>query len=382
MNDIAAGLPPPGALQKIDPKNVALVPRGLVRGAVADALVQAGHALPMLDDRGAFTAVEVVVWADDLEDGIADGSIRRYAATVIAFEPWRHIVPGGHKQHLETLVQAFAAPRLPFAGLVLSAPLTMGIVNVTPDSFSDGGDFATADAAINHAIALREAGADILDVGGESTRPGAAPVSPEAEQVRVIPVVKELSARGLTVSIDTRHAATMAAALDAGASIVNDVTALTGDLKSLETVAQRKVPVVLMHMQGEPQTMQSQPAYQWAPIDIYRSLELRIEACVAAGLQRDQICIDPGIGFGKTDAHNLDLLDSLSVFHGLGCPMLIGASRKSFIGRLSGENDPKNRLAGSLSAALHGATQGVQILRVHDVAETRQALLIAEAQTA
>lgn len=370
MSDITAGLPSPGALQPFQPSQLFLSPKGIVSGATASALVRAGHALPLLGGRLAFTAIELMSSNDEM--------VQKFAASITAFEPWRHIVSGAHKQHLEDLVKTLAEARTPFAGLAVDAPQVMGIVNVTPDSFSDGGDFDTAQAAIAHAVALKEAGADLLDVGGESTRPGAAPVSPEEEQARVIPVVKDLAARGLTVSIDTRRASTMAAALEAGASIVNDVTALTGDAESLAVVAKRQVPVVLMHMQGEPQTMQSAPSYLWAPVDVYQFLQARIEACIAAGLERAQICIDPGIGFGKTDVHNLELLNALSLFHGLGCPVMLGASRKSFIGRLSGEDDPKKRMAGSISAALNGVGQGVQFLRVHDVAETRQALVIAQ----
>lgn len=372
MSKIIAGLPSPGVLQKVKPENLFLIPRGIARGDLADALIKAGHALPLLSGKFAFTAIELVVWAES--------TFERYAAAVVAFEPWRQVVPGVHKKHLENVVQALAAQRVLFSDLTMDAPKIMGIVNVTPDSFSDGGDFSTAQAAIEHGIALAAAGADILDIGGESTRPGADPISPEEEQARVLPVISALAERGLKVSIDTRHASTMAVALDAGAAIVNDVTALTGDADSLAVVAKYNTPVVLMHMQGEPQTMQSEPNYLWAPVDVYRELKSRIEVCESAGIQRDKICIDPGIGFGKTDVHNLELLESLSLFHGLGCPVLLGASRKSFIGRLSGEGDAKKRVPGSIGAALLAVSQRAQILRVHDVAETRQALTVYEAE--
>jgi len=268
-------------------------------------------------------------------------------------------------------------PRSPFAGLDISSPKIIGVVNVTPDSFSDGGDYATPDEAIAHGLRLADAGAHVLDVGGESTRPGADPVDPEEERRRVLPVVSTLAEKGLLVSIDTRHASTMAAAIDAGAAIVNDVTALTNDSESLNTVTQRQVPVVLMHIQGDPKTMQSNPKYAWAPVDVYDHLSRQIERGIAAGMSKANLCVDPGIGFGKTDDHNLALLDTLALLHGLGCPVLLGASRKSFIGRLSGTKDPKKRMGGSLAAALAAITQGVQLLRVHDVEETSQALTIA-----
>jgi dihydropteroate synthase len=264
-----------------------------------------------------------------------------------------------------------------FAGLDLATPRIMGIVNVTPDSFSDGGDFAESGRAVAHGLALAEAGADILDIGGESTRPGSAAVSPQDEIARIEPVIRDLANRGLTVSVDTRHAAVMAAALAAGARIVNDVTALTHDPGSLEVVARAGCPVVLMHIRGEPKTMQDAPAYDDVLLDVHDWLEERVAVCVAAGVPRGRIAIDPGIGFGKKSlAHNLPLLRGLSLLHGPGCAVLLGASRKRFIGTLTGIDDPKGRVAGSVAAGLYGVAQGVQILRVHDVAETRQALAV------
>ncbi len=252
----------------------------------------------------------------------------------------------------------------------------MAIVNVTPDSFSDGGDRFDAQRAIDDALAMRDAGADILDVGGESTRPGAAPVPLEEEQRRVLPVVKALATQGALVSIDTRHPRIMADALQAGAKIINDVTALEGDPGSMPLVAESEASVVLMHMLGEPRSMQRDPRYDDVALDIYDFLEERVSACLAAGIPRDRIAVDPGIGFGKTISHNLQLLAQISLFHGLGCPILLGVSRKSFIGRLSQNEPPKERLAGSLAAALAGVAQGVQILRVHDVLETLQAVQV------
>jgi len=255
----------------------------------------------------------------------------------------------------------------------------MGIVNVTPDSFSDGGQFAETSAAIEHGLRLVEEGADIVDVGGESTRPGANPVSVAEEIDRTIPVVAALAKAGARVSIDTRHAETMDAAIDAGAVIVNDVTALTGDPDSSAVVARRRVPVVLMHMQGEPRTMQTEPHYDDAVADIRAYLAERVADCVRAGIAEDAIALDPGIGFGKTVAHNLELLRGLPTLATLGRPLLVGASRKSFIAKLSGDAPATDRLGGSLAAALFAAANGARLLRVHDVAETRQALAIWQA---
>ena len=266
-----------------------------------------------------------------------------------------------------------------FERFSLDAPLVMGIVNATPDSFSDGGDFFDTSAAIAHGLALHAEGADILDVGGESTRPGAAMVPPDEEQRRVVPVIAALAKAGAVVSIDTRNAATIAAAIDAGAAIVNDVTALAGDPASLELVARRRVGAVLMHMQGEPQTMQANPAYADAPAEIAAYLAERLAVCRAAGIAPEMLCVDPGIGFGKSVAHNAEILANVPKLRTLGVAVLIGASRKAFIGALSKAERPKARLPGSLAAALAAVAGGADILRVHDVAATRQALSVWQA---
>ena len=284
---------------------------------------------------------------------------------------------------IEGRLDRLSRPRPAFAGLDLRRPRVMGIVNVTPDSFSDGGDFADAGRAAAHGVALAEAGADILDIGGESTRPGSAAVSPAEEIARVVPVIRDLAGRGLVVSIDTRHAVVMEAALAAGARIVNDVTALTGDPNSLAVVARAGCPVALMHIQGEPRTMQDAPVYDDVLLDVFDWLETRVDACLAAGIPLGSIAIDPGIGFGKKPVtHNLPLLRGLSLLHGLGCAQLLGVSRKRFIGSLTGVADPKGRGPGSVAAGLYGVAQGVQMLRVHDVAETRQALAVWSALAA
>ena len=266
------------------------------------------------------------------------------------------------------------APRSPIAGLPVGRTGIMGILNVTPDSFSDGGRHAETDVAVAAARAMAAAGADIIDIGAESTRPRAAPVDAETEADRLAGVLPGLA--GLMWSIDTRKAAIMAQALDAGAALVNDVSALGHDPAALALVAARGCPVVLMHAQGDPLTMQEAPAYGDALLDVYDWLAARIDACIAVGIARDHIIADPGIGFGKTLAHNLALLRGLSLFHGLGVPLLLGASRKALIGRIAGDVPPDARLPGSLALALHAASQGVQLVRVHDVAETAQALAV------
>ncbi len=263
-----------------------------------------------------------------------------------------------------------------FAGLTLDRPRIMGVVNVTPDSFSDGGDFFVAEAAIEHGLALVSDGADLVDVGGESTRPGSDPVDADAELARVIPVVRGLARQGVVVSIDSRRAAVMRAALDVGAAVVNDVTALTADVEAMGVVAAAGVPVVLMHMRGEPKTMQVDPHYDDAPIEVHDYLADRVAACEAAGITRDRIALDPGIGFGKTVTHNLQILNRLDIYNEIGCPVVLGISRKSMIAKLDRDVPPKDRVAGSLAAALQGVARGAHILRVHDVAETRQALAL------
>lgn len=270
-------------------------------------------------------------------------------------------------------------PRPAVAELTFERPRIMGVLNVTPDSFSDGGDRLDPRRAVDDGLRMREAGADILDVGGESTRPGAEPVAPDAELRRVLPVVEELAKAGCRVSIDTRHARTMQAAIEAGAVMVNDVTALTWDSDSLRTVAEAGVWVSLMHMQGTPQTMQRDPRYDDVALDVYDWLAARVSACEAVGIPRERIVVDPGVGFGKTVQHNLELMDRIALFQGLGCPVLLGVSRKSTIGKIGFGAAPKDRLPGSLAAELAGVQRGVQMIRVHDVAETVQALAVWEA---
>lgn len=301
---------------------------------------------------------------------------RRVSAELVPVEGLDDLLDEG----LAAQWQALTAPRAPLQlgarTVRLDQPQVMGIVNVTPDSFSDGGQFADAGAAATAGARMAAQGAAIIDVGGESTRPGAATVWEGDEIGRIVPVIEQLSASGTAVSADTRKADVIAAALTAGAHMINDVSALTYDDRSAGILAAGKVPVVLMHHQGDPETMQQDPRYDDVLVEIFLWLEERIGAAVAAGIDRSRILVDPGFGFGKNVAHNLELMNSLALFHGLGCPIVLGASRKRTIGALAGEAPADQRLAGSLAMALKAVEQGVQIIRVHDVSETVQALKV------
>ena len=252
----------------------------------------------------------------------------------------------------------------------------MGIVNATPDSFSDGGQFADAAAAAEAGARMAAEGAAIIDIGGESTRPGARSIWEGDEIERVAPVIRQLAAGGTAVSCDTRKADVMTAAVEAGAHMINDVSALTYDARSAEVAASLKVPVVLMHHKGAPEVMQDDPRYDDVLVEVYLWLEERISAVVEAGVAPENILIDPGFGFGKNVGHNLELMNGLALFHSLGCPLVLGASRKRTIGALSNEAPTDRRIGGSIAFAMKAADQGAQILRVHDVFETVQALKI------
>ncbi|MEO6433605.1 MAG: dihydropteroate synthase [Sphingomicrobium sp.] len=275
---------------------------------------------------------------------------------------------------------ALTAPRAPLQlgsrTIRLDQPQIMGILNVTPDSFSDGGQFADGSAAAEAGYAMASAGAAIIDVGGESTRPGATHVWEGDEIERIEPVIRQLAGGGTAVSVDTRKSEVMTAAVAAGAAMINDVSALTFDERSPAAAAAAAVPVVLMHHRGDPATMQDNPRYDDVLVEVFLWLEERIAAAVAAGIARERILIDPGFGFGKAVSHNLELMNGLALFHALGCPIVLGASRKRTIGALSNEVTASERLPGSLALALKAVGQGVQIVRVHDVAETVQALRI------
>jgi dihydropteroate synthase len=356
------------ALAGIDATSLWLRPVGVLRGAAAAMAIETGSALPLAGGPLAFLLIEALA--------LRDGKLVAAPATPTALHGWAAAQGAAIAARVTGQLAALTAKRPAWAGLALDRPLVMGIVNVTPDSFSDGGDFADPDSAIAAGRAMLGAGADIIDIGGESTRPGSAPVPQEEEIARVVPVIAALADSGAVVSIDTRHAAVMAAALAKGAQIVNDVSALTGDPASRGVVARSGAAVALMHMKGEPATMQREPVYADAPIEVAEYLASRIADCAAAGIAADRIVVDPGIGFGKRKAHNLEILERITLLHALGCGLLLGVSRKSLIGALSNAAPPKERLPGSLAGALHGLSQGIQILRVHDVAATRQAIAI------
>jgi len=322
-----------------------------------------------------------------------DGKVARLAgglnwfasAELIHADGARELVPVARiEERFDALMAADWARLIsPRAPLVLGArtirldqPQVMGIVNATPDSFSDGGAYADARAAAEAGAAMAGQGAGIIDVGGESTRPGATTLWEGDEIERVLPVVQQLAAGGTAVSIDTRKAAVMRAAIGAGAGLVNDVSGLCWDPEAAAVVAGAGVPVVLMHHQGDPQTMQDAPCYGDVLVEVYQWLEERVAAAEQAGISRDKILVDPGIGFGKSVTHNLELLNGLALFHGLGCGVVLGASRKRMIGALAGEAPVDQRLPGSLALALKAAEQGIQLIRVHDVAETVQALKV------
>ncbi len=259
----------------------------------------------------------------------------------------------------------------------LDQPQVMGILNITPDSFSDGGQFMDdPEVASAHASAMLEAGAAIIDVGGESTRPGAAAVWEGDELKRVVPMIERLASSGAAISIDTRRPAVMEAALAAGAHILNDVSALRHDPRSLEFAARSGAPVVLMHAPGEGDDLHTGGAYADVVLDVFDWLAQRRDAAIAAGIPRDKIVLDPGIGFGKSVADNLALMNALPLFHALGQPLLVGVSRKRMIGALSGEAPAHQRLGGSIMLATRALEAGVQLLRVHDVPETVQALRV------
>ena len=275
------------------------------------------------------------------------------------------------------IVDRLAAPRV-LPNLPKDRAAIMGVLNVTPDSFSDGGKFTAPDAAIAHARAMIAAGADLLDIGGESTRPGATLV-PEAEEInRTAPVIEALRAAGVSapISIDTRKAAVARAAIAAGGDMLNDVSAMLYDADMGDVARETGAPICLMHAQGDPKTMQDDPHYDHVLLDVFDHLADRVAVAVSKGVDASRIIIDPGVGFGKTQAHNLALIRGLSLFHTIGCPILLGVSRKRFIGNIGGVERAEDRASGSVSVALEGLRQGVQIIRAHDIDAHRQAFAL------
>ncbi|KQM98822.1 dihydropteroate synthase [Sphingomonas sp. Leaf25] len=320
-----------------------------------------------------------MLWFAAYEARWRDG--RRAVVAIADLAAWIETLPSAEAERARRIHARVTAPRPPLRlgerVIRFDQPQVMGILNVTPDSFSDGGahvgDPAGAAAA---GVAMAAAGAALIDLGGESTKPGAATVWEGDEIARVVPVATRLAAAGVAVSVDTRKAAVMAAALDAGAGIVNDVAALAFDPQALPLVVARGCPVVLMHSPAPTQGPHGGKGYADPLLDVFDWLEARIDAVVAAGVSRERIVVDPGIGFGKALADNLALVNGLALFHGLGCPVLLGASRKRIIGALSNEAPADQRLGGSVALALAGVERGAQIVRVHDVAETVQAIRV------
>ena len=329
-------------------------PSGLLSGASARAAIRAGHALPLAGGPLAFSLVRLVG---------SPGPV-----------PVRQIPPAW-----QDALDQLTRQRPAWAGLTLDRPAVMGVLNLTADSFSDGGRYPDAEAAIAAGLAMADAGADIIDVGGESTRPGATPVPAVVEQARVLPVVAALAQRRHRVSIDTRNASTMAAALESGAEIVNDVSALCHDAAAAPLIAARGCPVILMHMRGTPETMNREAVYDDVATTVTRELHERVRTALGAGIAADRIALDPGIGFAKTGLHNLELLAKLPLLLNLGYPLLVGVSRKAFIGQIGGESRPDRRDWGSLAAGLHALAHGASILRVHDVKGTVQAVRVWDA---
>ena len=332
-----------------------LEPLGLLNGEEGEAAVKAGLALPLSGGPLAYTLARLI-----------EGDARRIVAAGDLPASWH------------ARAARLAAPPPDWAGLGTGCAV-MGILNVTPDSFSDGGAHAGPGSAIAAGRAMREAGAAIIDIGGESTRPGAPPVSPAEEQARLLPVIAALAGEGAVISVDTRNAATMAASLDAGARIINDVSALTHDPEASALVAARGCKVVLMHMRGTPDTMNDHAQYTDVAVEVLRELAERLVMAEASGIARARIALDPGIGFAKLGAQNHELLRRLPLLLNLGCPIVVGMSRKRFIGHLAGEVPPRARLPGSLSAGVFAMLRGASVLRVHDVAETVQAIRVAAA---
>ena len=338
-----------------------LRPAGLVYGDLSKEAVAVGHADCLVGGPVAFTLCEVI-------EGTPGDTVRE-------LRPYADLKTSEDVK-IQAMLSAISAPREPVDSLSLIRPSIMGVVNVTPDSFSDGGLHASTDAAIDHGLKLAGDGADILDIGGESTRPGSDPVDTEDEAERVIPVIEGLKHAGPLISVDTRKSAIMEKAASSGAMMLNDVSALTHDSDSLKVAVQSGLPVILMHAQGDPKTMQDDPVYADVLLEVFDYLSERIAVCESAGIEKSRIIADPGIGFGKTLEHNLTLLRGLSLFHGLGVALMLGASRKRFIGSLADQPDPRAREPGSLAAGIAGVAQGVQMLRVHDVAAMRQALTV------
>lgn len=341
------------------PRRMRLIePLGLLHGPEAVAAVAAELAMPLAGGPAAFALARLI----DTEQG--EDELRAVPD-----------LPDDWRPELDRL----SAPVPAWAGLPPGRAAIMGIVNVTPDSFSDGGEYLDSDAAVAAARAMAAEGADLIDIGGESTRPGSAPTPPAEERKRILPVIRTLAGAGPAVSVDTRNAETMAAALEAGAAIVNDVSALAHDPEAAPLLARKNSPVVLMHMRGDPATMMQFAHYRDIALEVTLELAERIELAERAGIARERIAVDPGIGFAKSGTQNGELLRRLGLLLNLGCPVLVGLSRKRFLSRMvAGEPPAKERGPGSLAGALFALARGARVLRVHDVAATVQAVRVWE----
>jgi len=311
---------------------------------------------------------------------------KQFAGTRLWFEAARVLGRDGTDHWVDVsdvpqeIIDLWTMPRAPIAGLDFTQPQIMGILNVTPDSFSDGGKFADHEVAVAQARTLRDQGAAILDIGGESTRPGADVVPDDVEIARTSPVIAALGADfGVPISLDTRKSCVAEVGIPAGAQIINDVSGFTFDPKLIDVCVKHRTPVCVMHAQGDPKTMQDNPRYDHVVLDVYDFLETQIDRLVRAGVPRGQIIADPGIGFGKTLDHNLLLLNHIGMFHSLGVPILLGVSRKGMIKTIGNAPNAQDRVPGSVAVALAAVEQGVQIFRVHDVAETKQAFALWQA---
>jgi dihydropteroate synthase len=334
------------------------------RRAIDEGEVPEWRGLPLAGGRLSFAALDVLTRS-------TPATKRRTVVLGDAFSAdW-----SGEALVAADILQELSEQRARLAGLSLDRPRIMGIVNVKPDSFSDGGAFSSVQDAVDHGLRLVEEGADILDIGGESTRPNADYVTPDEELRRVLPVIEGLRAKtDAIISVDTRKAEVMKRAAAAGADILNDVSAFTHEPDALEVAAETELPVIVMHAQGDPKTMNDDPQYDDVVLDVFDYLESRVQACIAAGIPQGKIVADPGIGFGKHLHHNVAVMAGLSLYHGLGVPILLGASRKKMIGQLCNVEKAQDRMPGSLACAIAGVSAGVQIVRVHDVAETKQAI--------
>ncbi len=341
-------------------------PLGLLDGPEAEAAVARGLARLLAGGPAAFTLARLIDSATGQNE---------LAAVRDVPDDWQPVL-----DNVIRPIPPWPAPAAePRAGLLGGRAAIMGIINVTPDSFSDPGDRLDADTAVAAGRRMAHEGADILDIGGESTRPGSEPTPQAEEAARVLPVIRALAGVGPAISVDTRNAAIMAAALDAGASIVNDVSALVHDPAAAALIAARRCPVVLMHMRGEPATMMALATYRDLGVEVALELAERIEAAERAGIARERIAIDPGVGFAKSGTQNHELLRRLPLLLNLGCPILVGLSRKRFLSRIvAGELPPKQRGPGSLAGALFALARGARILRVHEVAPTVQAVRVWE----